>query len=142
MEAARAKIEVASTPAASRRRKRPSSKKAASRTPQKVERRLSKSMIEELIQGYRDGSSTAELASRYGVSKSAVLALLTKRGTSRRYQSMTVADVARAEQLYLNGHSLTACSKLTGFPASSINRALNKRGTSMRLAGRPSVTDR
>ncbi len=50
---------------------------------------------------------------------------------------MADADVAHAEQLYLAGHPLTACARLTGFPASSINRALNKRGTPMRPAGRP-----
>ncbi|MBL1074468.1 hypothetical protein JK358_08665 [Nocardia sp. 2] len=48
---------------------------------------------------------------------------------------MTDADIDHAEQLYLVGHSLTACTELTGFPASSINRALNKRGTSGRPAG-------
>ncbi|WP_405135601.1 hypothetical protein [Nocardia sp. NBC_01388] len=50
---------------------------------------------------------------------------------------MTDTDIERAERLYLAGNSLTACAKLTGFPASSINRALNKRGTPMRPAGRP-----
>lgn len=97
-------------------------------------------MVEELVQAYCDGSSTAELADRYRVSKTAVLALLTRQGIARRYQSLTEADIDRAEQLYLEGHSLVACSRLTGFPASSINRALNKRGTSMRPAGRPRVS--
>ncbi|MFI6165564.1 helix-turn-helix domain-containing protein [Nocardia sp. NPDC051052] len=93
-------------------------------------------MIEQLIQAYRDGASTAELAKRYRVSKSAILELLTKRDVPRRYQPLTEADIDRAERLYIDGHSLTACSGLTGFPASSINRALNKRGTPMRSAGR------
>lgn len=55
----------------------------------------------------------------------------------RRCQSMTDAGVTHAEQLYRAGLSLTACARLTGFPASSINRALNKQLTAMRSAGRP-----
>ncbi|MFE3195072.1 hypothetical protein ACFXHA_39120 [Nocardia sp. NPDC059240] len=55
---------------------------------------------------------------------------------------MTATEIDHAEQLYLAGHSLTACAKLTGFPASSINRALNKRGTPMRPAGRPAPIPR
>ncbi|WP_153411298.1 hypothetical protein [Nocardia macrotermitis] len=82
--------------------------------------------------------STAELARRYHVSKTAVLGLLTRHGVPRRFQSMTATDIDRAERLYRAGHSLASCAKLTGFPATSINRALNKRGTPMRPAGRPS----
>ncbi|AYF78463.1 helix-turn-helix domain-containing protein [Nocardia yunnanensis] len=107
------------------------------RPTQRLERRLSRTEKNELIQAYRDGASTAELARRYRASKSAILELLTKGRVPRRYQSMTEADIDRAEQLYLVGHSLSACAKLTGFPASSINRALNNRGTPMRPAGRP-----
>ncbi|MEC3918412.1 hypothetical protein [Nocardia sp. CDC160] len=57
----------------------------------------------------------------------------------RRYQSMTAADIDHSERLYLSGHSLVTCSKLTGFPASTIRDALRQRGTPMRPAGgRPS----
>ncbi|AFU00129.1 hypothetical protein [Nocardia brasiliensis] len=80
----------------------------------------------ELIRAYRDGASAAELARRYRVSKSAILELLTKRDVPRRYQSLTEGDIDRAEQLYRDGNSLTACSELTGFSASSINRALKE----------------
>ncbi|NNH75912.1 helix-turn-helix domain-containing protein [Nocardia uniformis] len=120
-----------------RRRRRHAQAKGTFRTPQRLERRLSRTEKSELIQAYRDGASAAELAHRYRASKSAILELLTKHKVPRRYQSMTDADIERAEQLYLAGHSLTACAELTGFPASSINRALNKRGTPMRPAGRP-----
>ncbi|WP_216898051.1 hypothetical protein [Nocardia alni] len=94
-------------------------------------------MIDELIQAYLDGTPTATLARQYHVSKTAILGLLTRRHIPRRYQSMTDTDIDHAERLYLSGHSLTTCAQLTGFPASSINRALNKRGIPMRPAGRP-----
>ncbi|MFF0457850.1 hypothetical protein [Nocardia africana] len=49
---------------------------------------------------------------------------------------MTNSDIDHTERLYLAGHSLTTCAQLTGFPATSIKRALYKRGTPMRPAGR------
>ncbi|MBF5002514.1 hypothetical protein IRT45_35975 [Nocardia sp. BSTN01] len=97
--------------------------------PQRLERHLSRTEKNELIQAYRDGVPAAEFARRYHASKSAILELLAKRKIPRRYQSMTDAGIKHAEKLYLAGHSLTACATLTRFPASSINRALNKRGT-------------
>ncbi|WP_280265610.1 hypothetical protein [Nocardia wallacei] len=132
-----AKSQVEGTPAASRPRKRRPRVKAKTRTPQRLERRLSPTTVDELVQTYLDGTSAARLDTRYRVSKTAILDLLARRGITRRYRSMTPTDVDHAERLYLAGHSLTACAQLTGFPASSINRALNKRGTSMRPAGRP-----
>lgn len=68
--------------------------------------------------------------------KTAVRDLLIRHQVPRRHQPMTAADIDHAEHLYLTGHTLTTCATLTGFPASSINRALNKRGTPMRPAGR------
>ncbi|MGW4849036.1 hypothetical protein [Nocardia brasiliensis] len=137
LEAARVKIKLDGMPAVRHRHKRESRAKAIHRSPQRLERRLPESVVEELVQAYRAGAPTAELGRRYHVSKSAVLALLTKHGVPRRYQSLTEAEIDRAEKLYLEGHSLVACSRLTGLSASSINRALSKRGTSMRPAGRP-----
>ncbi|WP_280395021.1 hypothetical protein [Nocardia brasiliensis] len=135
IESVRASIEVEDRLPVLSRRKRRARAKGARRTSQRLERRLLQATVDELVQAYGEGASTAELAERYGVSKSAVLALLIKRGV-RRYQSMTEVDIDHAEQLYLEGHSLVACSRLTGFPASSINHALHKRGTPMRPAGR------
>ncbi len=84
----------------------------------------------------------AQLATNYAVSKTAVLTLLAKHGIQRRHQSMTSADVDHVERLYLAGHSLATCSRLTGFPASSIRDALHKRGTPMRPAGGHRYTPR
>ncbi|WP_372440654.1 hypothetical protein [Nocardia acididurans] len=78
LEAALAKSQVQDTSPVPRRRRRPSQTKATSRTPQRLERRLSRTEKNELIQAYHDGASTAELARRYRASKSAILELLTK----------------------------------------------------------------
>ncbi|WP_327098202.1 hypothetical protein OIE68_04965 [Nocardia vinacea] len=100
--------------------------------PRNIERRLTATSVRELIHAYVDGASTAQLAARYGISKTAVLTLLTNREVPRRYQSMAPDDVDHTERLYLSGHSLASCSRLTGFPASTIRDALRQRGTPMR----------
>ncbi len=108
---------------------------AASRARRNIEQRLASATIDELIGAYRDGTSTTELAKQYRICKTAVLALLTNRGVARRYQSMTTTDIDQAERLYLAGHSFASCSKMTGFPASTIRDALRERGTPMRPTG-------
>ncbi|MFD6354266.1 hypothetical protein [Nocardia tengchongensis] len=109
--------------------------------PRKIERRLTSTAVAELIRAYCEGASTKELAARYEISKTAVLALLTNHEVPRRYQSMTTTDIDHTERLYLAGHSLVSCSRLTGFPASTIRDALRTRRTPMRPAGgsRPDV---
>ncbi|MEU0538335.1 hypothetical protein ABZ319_00565 [Nocardia sp. NPDC005978] len=109
--------------------------------PRKIERRLTSTAVAELIQAYCEGASTKQLAARYKISKTAVLALLTNHKVPRRYQSMTTTDIDHTERLYLAGHSLVSCSRLTGFPPSTIRDALRTRGTTMRPAGgsRPGV---
>lgn len=81
-----------------------------SRSPQRVERRLLQSAVEELLQHTAVGISKTK---RYRVSKGAVLTLSTKRDVARSCQSLTEANIDRADQLYIDGHSLAACSELT-----------------------------
>lgn|GEM_PF-3858055 len=134
LEAARAAIDSGTAPARPRRRRK-SESKPEPQAPRRIERRLSRATIDALIHAYRDGASTAQLATRFTISKTAVLELLSRHIVPRRYQSMTHADIDHAERLYLAGHSLVTCGKLTGFPASTIKDALHKRGTPMRPAG-------
>lgn len=61
--------------------------------------------------------------------------MLTREGVTRRHQPLTDTDIDHLERLYLAGHSLASCSRLTGVPASTIKDALHKRGTPMRPAG-------
>ncbi len=57
-----------------------------------------------------------ELARRYIISKTAVLNLLTREGITRRHQPLNDTDIDHLERLYLAGHSLASCSRLTGHP--------------------------
>ncbi|PPJ23262.1 hypothetical protein C5F51_29415 [Nocardia nova] len=118
-----------------RRRPRKSAKPAQAKPARNIQRRLPRHTIDQLVQDYRDGATTLELAARYDISKTAVLNLLTREGVTRRHRPLTDADVDHLENLYLAGHSLASCTRLTGTPASTIKDALHKRGTPMRPAG-------
>ncbi|NNH71265.1 hypothetical protein HLB23_15585 [Nocardia uniformis] len=78
--------------------------------PRNIDRRLTATTVEELIRTYAEGVSTAKLAAQYGISKTAVLTLLTNREVPRRYQSMATTDIDHTERLYLAGHSLASCN--------------------------------
>ncbi|WP_067540398.1 hypothetical protein [Nocardia crassostreae] len=105
------------------------------REPREIDRRLSLATIDDLINAYRDGTSTAQLSTHFGISKTAVLTLLNSRKVPRRFQSIPADHIDNIERLYLAGHSLASCSRLSGFPASTIRDALRQRGTPMRPAG-------
>ncbi|MET8426858.1 hypothetical protein [Nocardia sp. NPDC004860] len=133
LETTRAKIDTGPSSPLPRRHKKPLADRP--REPRRIEQRLGPATVEELLHAYRDGTSTAQLAARYGISKTAVLNLLTNRKVPRRFQSMTTNDIDHVERLYLAGHSLVSCSRLTGFPASTIRDALRERDTPMRAPG-------
>ena len=117
-----------------RRRPRKSATTAQPTPTRNIQRRLPRHTIDELVHAYHDGATTLELAHRYDISKTAVLNLLTREGVTRRHQPLTDADIDHLERLYLAGHSLASCSRVTGTPASTIKDALHKRGTPMRPA--------
>lgn len=118
-----------------RRRQRKSASPVKPKPARNIQRRLPRHTIDELVHAYRDGATTLQLAHRYGISKTAVLDLLTREGITRRHQPLNDTDIDHLERLYLAGHSLVSCSRLTGAPASTIKDALHKRGTPMRPAG-------
>ncbi|WP_063012716.1 hypothetical protein [Nocardia kruczakiae] len=117
------------------RRPRKSATPAQAKPTRNIRRRLPRHTIDQLVQTYRGGATTLELAARYDISKTAVLNLLTREGVTRRHQPLTDADIEHLEHLYLAGHSLASCSRLTGTPATTIKDALRERGTPMRPAG-------
>ena len=118
-----------------RRRPRKSATPEQAKPARNIQRRLPRHTIDQLIQTYREGATTLELATRYDISKTAVLNLLSREDVTRRHQPLTDADIDHLENLYLAGHSLASCSRLTGTPASTIKDAIHKRGTPMHPAG-------
>lgn len=101
LEATHAKIHSGQPSGPRRRRERTTAD--SSRAPRRIERRLTSTAVEELIQAYRDGASAARLAAQYRISKTAVLTLLNNRDVPRRFQSMAATDIDHAERLYLAG---------------------------------------
>ncbi|SUA46429.1 Uncharacterised protein [Nocardia africana] len=116
------------------RRQRKSAGPVRPKSARNIQRRLPRHTIDQLVHAYRDGATTLELAARYDISKTAVLNLLNRECVTRRHQPLTDADINHLENLYLAGHSLASCSRLTGTPASTIKDALHKRRIPMRPA--------
>lgn len=133
LEATRAKIDTGQSSTHHCRRQQPHADRP--HPPRRIERRLTPATVAELINAYRAGTSTARLASRFGISKTAILTLLNSHEIPRRFQSIPTDDIDNVERLYLAGHPLASCSRLTGFPASTIRDALRERGTPMRAPG-------
>ena len=67
-------------------------------------RRLGLSTVLALIEAYEAGSTTAKLAERYGISRTAVKDLLHAHGvTVRRPAELNARDVYKAARLYESG---------------------------------------
>lgn len=133
LEATRAAIDSGSA-SKPRRRRRTALPAEPTRTPRLLKRRLPRATIEELIQAYRAGASTAELARRYSTSKTAILDLLTKRGIPRRVRPRSPA---RTQQSRV-GHPI----RPVGFTPHSYRPAMGSNTDTKQLARRDLHADR
>lgn len=100
-----------------------------------VRARLGQERVEGLVGAYRAGVPTMQLMDEYGLSKTAVLALLHNAGVQLRRQPLTPAQVEAAKRLYERGHSLAGIERPLGLPSESVRRALMEAGVAMRPRG-------
>jgi transposase len=114
------------------RQQRPSAK-----PPRRVRRRLTPAAIQQLCAHYQAGSSTRELATRYGLSKTAATALLREREIPIRRQGLSDQQVRQAVQLYEAGSSVVQVARTMNLPASSIYDALQRASVVMRARHSP-----
>lgn len=97
-----------------------------------VRRRLSAEAIQQLVSDYQAGVPSTQLATRYGISKGAVLRLLREQGIPIRRQAMTEADIDQAAQLYRAGNSLAAVGAKLGYDHGTVWQALKRAEVAMR----------
>jgi len=95
-------------------------------------RRLSVDAIRQLVTDYQAGVPSTQLATRYGISKGAVLRLLREQGIAIRRKAITAAEVEQAIQLYGQGLSLAAVGAQLGYDHGTIHRALKRAGIALR----------
>lgn len=98
----------------------------------KLSQRLDLETIERIVVGYQAGSPSTQLAKTHRLSKGSILRLLHQHDVTMRQQRLTRTDLAEAILLYGSGLSLQAVGDLLGRNHSTIHRALQQAGVTMR----------
>jgi hypothetical protein len=102
---------------------------------QRIDRRLSTETIADLVQTYRDGTSTTQLLQRYDLSQGSVIKILHEHGVEMRYQGIADSDVSAAAELYRDGATLEQLGERFGVSPNAVRRVLVAAGAVMRPRG-------
>lgn len=102
------------------------------RTARKTARRLDANEVDLLVERYEAGSTTSEVARRFGIHRSTVSLLLERQGVKRHYNLLQDDQLARATHLYQAGNSLVEVGKELGVNRSTVAYALKRAGIPMR----------
>jgi len=108
------------------------SPRATLQTPRQVQHRLRPREVDELVAGYRAGSSVYELAERHRVDRKTVSIILERRGVPRRYRLIEGEQLAEAIKAYESGDSLATLGAQMGVSPYTIRRALLGAGVTIR----------
>jgi DNA-directed RNA polymerase specialized sigma24 family protein len=92
--------------------------------------RLTVSQVADLVAAYEAGSGTQDLAARFGVTRSAVSAQLTKAGVLRPAAKLTVAQIDEAVQLRAENMFYRQIAEGFGVDTETVRRAVLKRHAS------------
>ena len=116
---------------------RPSSQSRPEEQPRstvRTVRRMSEAEVDDLVTGYRDGSSVRSLATRFGVHRTTVLCHLDRRNVERRpnVAKLVGASLEKATRLYVSGLSLAAVGKQMNVSARTVASALSDAGVVLR----------
>jgi hypothetical protein len=101
--------------------------------PYALAKRLGVAIVQEIVQVYEAGSTAAELAERYGASRTGIMNLLhSQEAAVRSPRGLRHTDVDVAERLYTAGCLLREIGVELGFSRDAVRRALLQRGVVMR----------
>lgn len=105
----------------------------AQRPKRKKAKRLKEAQVAELVEAYKDGASTYQLADHFGIKRQTVSDILKRNGVTPRWRRLTDADVDQAEDLYIHQRMSTAriADRLRVDPE-TVRLRLHKRGVRMR----------
>jgi hypothetical protein len=101
-------------------------------TTRNVRARLGRDQIERLVANY---VTTTQLIEEYGISKTAVLALLRSGDVELRRQPLEADEIAAATQMYESGAALATIQQRLKLPRETVRRALIAAGVRMRSRG-------
>ncbi len=107
------------------------------RTPKpqnyRMNRRLSPTELSQMIELYRLGKSTYELARRFGTDRHTITRHLRYDGVElRSRQKVTPQLVEKAKRLYADGYSLAVIGRQFGVSPTTIGTVLKKAGVKLR----------
>jgi hypothetical protein len=103
-----------------------------SRTPKAIYRRLRPEQVEQLVVGYKTGSTVYQLAEQFRINRGTVSRLLEREGVPRRGHPLSPTQVGQATELYAAGLSLVNVGKRLGCDGSTVHLALRRAGVRMR----------
>jgi DNA-binding transcriptional regulator LsrR (DeoR family) len=96
--------------------------------PFRVDARLSDAQTSQLVADYEAGVTGRQLAARYGLARSTVIALLKEHGAQVRYPRFTDADTDRVVSLYKEGVRQIDIAKELGRSKSAVWHVLHRAG--------------
>ena len=98
-----------------------------------MNRKLSQAEVAELVERYRSGRSTYDLAQQFGTDRHTVARHLRRAGIGLRPQrKMTPELIDRAARLYASGSSLAGIGREFGVSPTTIGKALRNAGVLLR----------
>lgn len=97
-------------------------------------RRLTSSEVDALVTAYLEGERIEDLADRYGIHRSTVMAKLRRAGVPK-YSGWSDDTTAEARRLYEAGLSITEISERIGRARTTIGNHLRAAGVEMRPPG-------
>ncbi|WP_020500970.1 hypothetical protein [Sciscionella marina] len=88
--------------------------------------------MQQLIEGYRSGSTVYELGDQFGIERRTVSAILHRRGVPMRRRGLSEEQIDDAVRLYNQGWSLARIAARMDVAAGTVRQRLHERGVTMR----------
>jgi DNA-binding CsgD family transcriptional regulator len=105
------------------------------------QRRLTEPQQAELVERYQSGDWMAELATRFGIDRRTVSAILKRHGVPSHPRGLSTGHIQRAVLMYAQGDSLAVIGTKLGVNGRTIHKLLLQQGVVMRDAhGRQRIT--
>lgn len=95
-------------------------------------KKLSSSVVSQLVSDYSAGIPIHELAKKYAVHRATISGHLDRVGVSKRPRGMSEAQIDEAVQDYAAGQSLEKIGNRLGFDSTTVLRELRRRGVQTR----------
>uniref|UniRef100_A0AAU2AD13 Helix-turn-helix domain-containing protein n=1 Tax=Streptomyces sp. NBC_00093 TaxID=2975649 RepID=A0AAU2AD13_9ACTN len=111
----------------------PPIKQHVQKSPRRAAKRLNEAHVAELVEAYKTGSTTYQLASRFDIKRQTVSSILKRNGITPRWRRLTEANVDEAERLYVHqGMSAARIADRLKVDPETVRLRLHKRGVQMR----------